>query len=307
MQFDSTSFDRIRARALLGYAILAIIATLFCVGILKNILPGLKESSALKDALRPPLLYLFFSLFALSMLSRAGLSYNRLFGTFPAWRTLGRYTFWAIPVAIFSVSSILLLQFPLSTVMPEPIKEHLTDGPTITLHGAGDKYALANLLNFLTVVLVAPIVEEFFFRGILLTRWSVKWGVVRAFIVSSGIFALLHNNIIGMFCFACVMAIFYIRTKSLFVPMSIHITNNGIAWMLDWLGTKFGESASPTTDVEISELWQAGLIGVVITIPCWIYFWRHYILKTDWQMPYFTESATCDSDANSNNQILPAR
>ena len=50
--------------------------------------------------------------------------------------------------------------------------------------------------------------------------------------------------------------------------MSIHITNNGIAWLLDWLGTEFSESISHTTDVEISELWQLGLIGVVITIPC---------------------------------------
>ena len=301
MQVDSTPFERrIRARALFGYAILAIIATIFCMGILKNILPGLKESSALKDALRSLLLYLFFSLFTLSMLSRAGLSFNRLFGTFPAWRTLGRYTFWAIPVAIFSVSSVLLLQFPLSTVMPEPIKEHLTDGPTIILHRAGDKYAFANLLNFLTVALVAPIVEEFFFRGILLTRWSVKWGVVRAVIVSSGIFALLHNNIIGMFCFACVLAIFYIRTKSLFVPMSIHIANNSIAWTLDWLNTEFSESTSHTTDVEISELWQIGLIGVVITIPCWIYFWRRYILKINWQMPYFTELTNSEDPINSN-------
>ncbi len=297
MQINSTPFEkRIRARALFGYAILAIIATIFCVGILKNILPGLKESSALKDALRSLLLYLFFSLFTLIMLSRAGLSYNRLFGTFPPWRTLGRYTFWAIPVAILSVSSILLLQFPLSTVMPEPIKEHLTDGPTIILHGVGDKYAFANLLNFLTVVLVAPIVEEFFFRGILLTRWSIKWGVVRAVIVSSGIFALLHNNIIGMFCFACVLAIFYIRTKSLFVPMSIHIANNSIAWALDWLSTEFSESTSQTTGVEILELWQIGLIGVVITIPCWIYFWRRYILKTAWQMPYFAESTNSEGN-----------
>ena len=168
------------------------------------------------------------------------------------------------------------------------------------VHEGGDKYVLANLLNFLTLVLVAPVVEEFIVRGILLTRWAVKWGTVRAVIVSSVIFALLHNNIIGMFCFACVLSIFYIRTKSLFIPMSIHITNNSIAWILAWLGTEFGESASHTTDVALHELWQIGLIGVVITIPCAIYFWRRYILKTDWQVPYFTESSNSEVNAYSS-------
>lgn len=300
MQYDSTTFERIRARALAGYAILAVFATMLSVFILEIGLPELKdESSPLQDALWGPLLYLFFFLSTSGMLSRANLSYNRLFGTFPGWRRIGGYSLWAIPLVIFSVSSVFLFQYPLSTIMPEPIKEYLTNGST-TMFKSGDKYAFANLLNFLTIVLIAPIVEEFFVRGILLTRWTVKWGVVRAVIFSSAIFALLHNNIIGMFCFACVLAIFYIRTKSLFVPMSIHITNNSIAWVLGWLGAEFGESASQTTDAVPQGLWQIGLIGVSITIPCAIYFWRRYILKTDWQIPYLTESAHSEDPINSN-------
>ena len=301
MQLNSTPFERIRARALAGYAILAFIATILTIFILESIFPVLQdESSPLHDALWGSLLYFFFFLFTFSMLSSANLSYNRLFGAFPAWRTLGGYSLWAIPLVIFSVSSVFLLQFPLSTVMPEPIREHLTNGSTTMVHEGGDKYVLANLLNFLTLVLVAPVVEEFIVRGILLTRWAVKWGVVRAVIMSSVIFALLHNNIIGMFCFACVLSIFYIRTKSLFIPMSIHITNNSIAWILAWLGTEFGEPSSHTADVELHELWQIGLIGVVITIPCAIYFWRRYILKTDWQVPYFTESSNSEVNTYSS-------
>lgn len=302
MQYDSTTFERIRVRALFGYAILALFATILSVFILEIAVPELKdESSPLQDALWGPLLYLFFFLSTSSMMSRAGLSYNRLFGTFPGWRRIGRYCLWAIPLAIFSVSSVFLFQYPLSTIMPEPIKEHLTNGSTTILHESGNKYVLANLLNFLTIVLIAPIVEEFFVRGILLTRLTVKWGVVRAVIVSSVIFALLHNNIIGMFCFACVLAIFYIRTKSLFVPISIHITNNSIAWLLTWLGTESGESSSQITDVDSLEFWQIGLIGVAITIPCVIYFWRRYILKTDWQIPYLTESINSEDPVNSDS------
>ncbi len=304
MQFDSTPFERIRARALAGYAILAFIATILTILILESIFPELEdESSPLHDALMGLLLYTFFFLFTFSMLSSRNLSYNRLFGAFPEWRTLGGYSLWAIPLAILSVSSFFLLQDPLSSVMPEPIREHLTNGSTTIIHTGGDKHVLANLLNFLTIVLVAPVVEEFIVRGILLTRWAAKWGTVRSVIASSVIFALLHNNIIGMFCIACVLSIFYIRTKSLFIPIIIHITNNSIAWILAWIGTEFGESASDTTEVEFNELWQVGLIGVVITIPCAIYFWRRYISNIDWQVPYLSEPP--NSEVNENSCTYP--
>lgn len=99
MQFNSTPFEKIRTRKLAVYAILALIGTYVSIDILSYFLPAWfkNRSSPLRSVLPGLLLYFFFFLFILRMLSRAGLSYNRLFGTFPAWRTIGRYGLWAVP------------------------------------------------------------------------------------------------------------------------------------------------------------------------------------------------------------------
>ena len=83
----------------------------------------------------------------------------------------------------------------------------------------GNWYWLGNLFNLVFVVGVAPVVEEFVFRGLLLTRWSHKWGISRGILASSLLFGLAHGNLLGMVFFAIVMSILYIETRSLVVPM----------------------------------------------------------------------------------------
>ena len=295
MQVDSNPFERIRFRALVGYAILAFIATILILFILGTLLPAWfkGKSSPLREPLILLLLYVFFSLFTFSMLSRAGLSYNRLLGKFPPWRTLGLYSLWAVPQVIFTLSAFFLLYFPISFFMPEFFKEQFIEDTSMVLLSS-DRHVLANLLNFLTSVFLAPVIEEFFFRGILLTRWTVKWGVARSIFASSFVFAFLHLDPIGAFCFGCVLAVFYIRTKSLFIPMSIHIANNSIPSIIGWFEILFEDSPSQQgTLEEFQELWWIGLVGFVILIPCAIHFWRRYIRNTDWRVPYLIESDNC--------------
>ena len=297
MQINLTTFERIRFRALVGYVILAFIATILSVIILGILLPAWfkGKSSPLREPLILLLLYVFFSLFTFSMLSRAGLCYNRLLGKFPPWRTLGLYSLWAVPQVIFTLSAFFLLYFPISFFMPEFFKERFIEDTSMVLLSS-DRHVLANLLNFLTSVFLAPVIEEFFFRGILLTRWTVKWGVARSIFASSFVFAFLHLDPIGAFCFGCVMAVFYIRTKSLFIPMSIHIANNSIPSIIGWFEILFEDSPSQQgTLEEFQELWWIGLVGFVILIPCAIYFWRHYIRDTDWRVPYLIESDGCEN------------
>jgi len=163
----------------------------------------------------------------------------------------------------------------------------------------GDNYILANAVNYLTIVLVAPLMEEFFARGILLTRWSVKWGVTRAILVSSIVFGLLHTNVIGGFCFACVMAIFYIRTKSLFVPMSLHILNNLTVWLAVYFTMDLDTSVSYETIADFQESWWIGLIALVMSVPCVILFWRRYISNIDWRIPYLTEPPNSENNLSN--------
>lgn len=304
MQVDSTPFEkRIRARALGIYAILAYIATIVSFTILKNFLPAwfIIKPEPLPEALSGLLLYGFFFLFTFRMLFRSGLSYRRLFGTFPGWGQLVRYSLWVVPTVIVSIAALYLLFLPLSFLFPRLVKVWLIDLYPTLVWTSGEKYVLANLLSFFVAVIVAPIFEEFYVRGILLTRWTVKWGVIPAVIVSSVAFSLPHIiNLIGMFCVGCVLAVFYIRTKSLFVLISVHFVNNLVSWIIALLGTIFGIPTSYRTVTEFQASWWTGLIALVISVPCVILFWRCYISNINWQVLYLVEPSNSENRTNNN-------
>lgn len=291
---------------LVVYAILAYIATLISLIILRNFLPAwflpvwfISNPAPLPEVLSGILLYVFFFLFTFRMLSRSGLSYSRLFGAFPGWGELVRYSLWAVPLVILSIASLYLLFLPLSFIFPALVKSWLIDLYPTLIWTSGEKYVLANVLNFLMIVIIAPIFEEFYVRGILLTRWTVKWRVIPAVILSAVAFAFPHIiNLIGMFFAGCVLAVFYIRTKSLFVPISIHFVNNLIAWILALLGTRFDIFTSPKTVTEFQESWWVGLLAFVLSIPCVILFWRRYISNIDWRVPYLTQPSNGENNAN---------
>ncbi len=257
------------------------------------------RDAPLPKALFNLFLYGFFFLFNFSGISRARLSYNRLLGTCPRWRTLGGYAFWVAPLFIISIAGTYVLYLPLSYVFPGFVESWHLEDSTVMIWQDGDNYILANAVNYLTIVLVAPLMEEFFARGILLTRWSVKWGVTRAILVSSIVFGLLHTNVIGGFCFACVMAIFYIRTKSLFVPMSLHILNNLTVWLAVYFTMDLDTSVSYETIADFQESWWIGLIALVMSVPCVILFWRRYISNIDWRIPYLTEPPNSENNLSN--------
>lgn len=286
-----TSRD-LRGRSLLMVGILTAVVTAVTFFIFFKY----SRDSPLPKALSSLFLFGFFFLFNFRGFSRAGLSYSRLFGTFPTWRTLGRCALWVVPLVISAIASIYVLYLPLSFVFPEFVELWHLEDSTPMIWRDGDNYILANAVNYLTIVLVAPVIEEFFIRGILLTRWTVKWGVTWAILASSIVFGLLHTNVIGGFCFACVMAIFYIRTKSLFVPIFLHILNNLTAWIAVYFTMDLDTPASYQTIAEFQESWWIGLIALVISVPCVILFWKRYVSKTDWRVPYLTEPPNSENN-----------
>jgi membrane protease YdiL (CAAX protease family) len=80
------------------------------------------------------------------------------------------------------------------------------------------------ILFFVVGVLVAPIAEEFFFRGILYGFFR-RWGVFAALILSTFLFVLPHlgiNQMIGGVLFA----VAYEKEGSLIVPIIIHASGN---------------------------------------------------------------------------------
>lgn len=83
--------------------------------------------------------------------------------------------------------------------------------------------------TLLAVGVIAPIVEEVFFRGLIFNKIKNNTSLKFAVIFQGLVFGLVHLNIaqfLPTFLLACVAAIFYHRTKSLAWPIALHMFYN---------------------------------------------------------------------------------
>lgn len=81
---------------------------------------------------------------------------------------------------------------------------------------------------FISTVIVSPISEELIFRGVLLNRLRLFTPTIFAILISSLLFGAFHTfgSIISAFVFAICMAILYIKTENICVPILAHFLNN---------------------------------------------------------------------------------
>lgn len=84
---------------------------------------------------------------------------------------------------------------------------------------------------FISTVILSSISEELIFRGIFLSKLRLIVPTVFAVIISSLLFASLHavGSIISAFVFGICMAILYLESDNILVPILAHFLNNFFA------------------------------------------------------------------------------
>ena len=90
-------------------------------------------------------------------------------------------------------------------------------------------------MNALATAVVPPFVEEFLFRGVILSQFR-KYGDFFAVIASALLFGLLHRNFSQIvFAFICGLAlgITLVRTNNIWIPVGIHMFVNGFYVLLN--------------------------------------------------------------------------
>ena len=285
VQVGHTPFAVIRGRTLLASILLAIISTFIVSGIL-SIVWGVNLESPLANAASMVLGEVFLLLCGAYLLYLAKLSPTVLFGPQPPWSLLRSSMLLAFPLIGLAIAGTYILYLPLSYLIPKFVNWCLFCRPPMIIPMTNLAEGLVNLLSFFAIVLIAPVVEEFFFRGLLLTRWSLKWNVPRGIIASSAVFALLHpDNIIGSFFIGYVMSVLYFQTRSLFVPISLHMAYNGLIWILTGIDVLMGQPYARNNLTEWKSFWWVGMLLAVIVIPWAIWYTRRNYPKTEWRVP----------------------
>jgi hypothetical protein len=119
-----------------------------------------------------------------------------------------------------------------------------------------------------------------------------KWSAVPAVAASSLVFALLHTNKLGTFMSGAAVAVLYLRTRALLVPIALHAANNAIAFGLDLLDNDATGIAQrvlegPSTIEALRSSYASRLVFLGLSVPVLAYFFyanRSVLAKT--RAPY---------------------
>lgn len=191
-----------------------------------------------------------------------------------------------IVVLIFSMGAFLLSFYALSFAAPDFVESTLKSD-TIQI-GAETSTPFYNVFMALVVAGVAPIAEEFIFRGILLNRWAAKWGIRPALVLSAVVFGILHANVVGLSVFGLVMGLLYIRTRTLFVPIACHALNNAMALSLQLMPD--AAQTEPALE-QLRSQWWIGLILLLLSAPWIIWFLYRNWPTRDAKSPYWANAS----------------
>ncbi len=131
---------------------------------------------------------------------------------------------------------------------------------------------------FFLAVFVAPVMEEFVFRGLILQRLMIKYRPTLAILLSSAVFGMLHFDAwFEAMVFGIIMCVLFIQTQNLWVPIVMHVANNLVAV---WIHVVEQGKAIHQESQIISYLL------VLLLLPVIVYFIRKYWSKSATGLPY---------------------
>ena len=162
-----------------------------------------------------------------------------------------------LPVAVLGLGFAFGLNWMVEIIpFPESMMESF-----MTSH---DTLSVGNpIINFISVAILTPIVEEVFFRGLIYTRLKSGMPTVIAAILSAALFGLMHGEIVWMiFAFGVGLVLVWVfeRTQSLWGCIVVHAVNNGLSQL-----------AESEINLPIGVEWILGVISVVLFVASAVY------------------------------------
>jgi len=92
---------------------------------------------------------------------------------------------------------------------------------------------LISLLSGINMIIIAPIIEELVYRGIIFNYCRKKTSLLWAVLISASFFSIVHFNpegIIFLLIYGVMFAIVYYKTNNLLIPILLHSSINAIAF-----------------------------------------------------------------------------
>lgn len=171
------------------------------------------------------ILYFIFKIFGLNPID------TRDIITEPKEKTEKKIILSIIPFLLGGLTSALYVLF-LKAFIPSLYESYIDKNQL--LQGMNFReFPVEVALLFVSIVILAPIVEEFIFRGVFINVLSKKKSTVFALVVSSLFFGLLHlETMVPTAVIGFALALIYHITGSLRLVIAAHMVNNLIAFVI---------------------------------------------------------------------------
>ena len=172
----------------------------------------------------------------LDAIAGLGLVYYYLRRYKVGWKAVGwrKFNLWkaikilAVVFVIFLVGVSLLLAI-VSFLIPS-FNANQTQSNDFT----GTVAQQHRLISIFALVIIPPIIEETVFRGFIFAAFAKKWGTWIGAICSSLLFGFAHlqaNVSIYTFLLGMLLCYMYVKLKSVYPGMALHMLNNYLALM----------------------------------------------------------------------------
>ena len=139
-------------------------------------------------------------------------------------------------------------------------------------------YSGSIIINSISIVIIAPILEEIIYRKVIFKRLAKKTNVVIGIILSSIIFGLCHasDSMVFAILFGVILCVLYKKYNNILIPMSLHFFNNLMSTIL--LLTSGTQDNREVITLVQQDSYGFLIIGAIASI-IGFYFYIRYIYK----------------------------
>ena len=191
-----------------------------------------------------------------------------------------KYHFGRVPGSVYLlfipvVIALIFLREPLIAAIPMPE----------AIQAMFEELFNDELLTVITIAIIAPIVEEFLFRGVILEGFLQRYSPQKAILWSAVIFGIAHLNpwqFISAFLLGVIIGWVYWRSRSLWICIFIHVFNNAIPTMLLFFPGMEDFGMEYTTRELLNNDLLYGLLLLLSLLTCvGAYFFLHRTLQPE--------------------------
>lgn len=142
-------------------------------------------------------------------------------------------------------------------------------------------------LNLIVVAVLPAVGEELFFRGVLQKYLcKITKSTLAGIVITSLFFSAIHIQFLGFiprFALGMVFGYLYVWSGSIWIPIVVHFVNNSLAVIVYFFIGKGIVPEETETIGNISDLWQLGLLSLILSsIIIWL-IWKRRVKSQNQQ------------------------